>query len=391
VDFADQISVIDTDTHVIEPYDLWTSRISVDKWGDKVPHVQWDPVSSEDAWFTGGQRLHYAAGSAMAGYPEYPPDHPRTMSDAHPSTYDVEERLKAMDLAGVHAQVLYPNVAGFGTGRFSSTMSEPELMLLCVQAYNDFLTDWTATDPTRFAPIMALPFWDIEASLSEIRRCASKGHKGIIFSGQPEAWGEPMLPDPHWDRIWAQAQEMGLPINFHIAGGDQSAFEGYPGNGRHANFARAAVLFWLGNGRTLTDLIVGGVCHRFPRLRFVSVESGIGWIPFLLQALDWQWKNCGIASEHPEYELLPSEYFKRQMYGCFWFEEGETLLTAIEALGADRVLYETDFPHPTSMWPGLAGGSMHARDFIQKKLVPIVPEDQLRLVLHDNAAALYGV
>ena len=72
--------------------------------------------------------------------------------------------------------------------------------------------------------------------------------------------------------------------------------------------------------RVIANLITGGVCHRFPNLKFVSVESGVGWIPFALEHLDWQWKNCGVPQEHPEYDLLPSEYFMRQMYGCFWFE-----------------------------------------------------------------------
>ena len=70
----------------------------------------------------------------------------------------------------------------------------------------------------------------------------------------------------------------------------------------------------------LADLIFGGVCHRFPELKFVSVESGVGWLPFILEGFDWQWRNSGIWREHPEYELLPSEYFRRQIYGCFWFE-----------------------------------------------------------------------
>ena len=91
-------------------------------------------------------------------------------------------------------------------------------------------------------------------------------------------------------------------------------------------------------------------------LNFVSVESGVGWIPFALDALDWQWKNCGVALEHPEYDLLPTEYFKRQIYGCFWFEV-EPARFAIERLGDDNILYETDFPHPTSMSPGPASAA----------------------------------
>ena len=90
----------------------------------------------------------------------------------------------------------------------------------------------------------------------------------------------------------------------------------------------------------------------------------MGWIPFALDALDWQWKNCGVAQEHPEYDLLPSEYFARQIYGCFWFEE-EGALYALERLGPDNILYETDFPHPTSMSPGPASAAVAPNIYLE--------------------------
>jgi len=117
------------------------------------------------------------------------------------------------------------------------------------------------------------------------------------------------------------------------------------------------------------------------------VESGIGWIPFALAALDWQWQNCGVPAEHPEYDLLPSEYFRRQIYGCFWFER-DTALTAIEQLGADNVLYETDFPHPTSMSPGPASIAERPDDFVRAVFADL-PLETTRKILHDNAARIY--
>src|SRR4029077_2000409 len=129
------------------------------------------------------------------------------------------------------------------------------------------------------------------------------------------------------------------------------------------------------------------VCHRFPRLDFVSVESGVGWLPFALASLDWQWKNCGVALEHPEYGLLPSEYSQRQMYGCFWFEEA-TVKQAVELLGPDNFMYETDFPHPTSMTPGPASAARAPRDYVNDALGDL-PDDTLRKLLHGNAARVY--
>src|SRR5271165_4121646 len=130
---VDRFRVVDTDTHVIEPYDLWTSRLPVDKWGDKVPHVAWDDELKEDAWYFGTERVGPAASAAQAGWSEYPPDHPPTLSVVDPATWDVQKRISWMDSNGIWAQVLYPNVAGFGAGKYLG-LGDHQLMLACVQA-----------------------------------------------------------------------------------------------------------------------------------------------------------------------------------------------------------------------------------------------------------------
>ena len=110
------------------------------------------------------------------------------------------------------------------------------------------------------------------------------------------------------------------------------------------NFAKVSSLIFLDNMRCVADLIFGGVCHRFPDLKLVSVESGVGWIPAALETFDWQWRNGGVLDEHPEYDLLPSEYFRRQIYGCFWFEE-QAALDAI-AQYPDNILLRDRLPAP---------------------------------------------
>lgn len=383
----DEVRIIDTDTHVVEPPDLWTSRLSTRRWGDRVPHVQPDE-KGYPSWFVADRRVTGVADAAMAGWNEHPPSHPPTLDVAERAAWDPQERLKRMDADGIYAQVLYPNVAGFGGGNFTD-VSEPELMLACVQAYNDFLTDYASLAPGRYIPIMSLPFWDLDLTLTEMRRAANHGHKGIIFTGVPESWGQPHLTDRYWDPMWAQAQEMGLPINFHIASGDITSLGAgaNPQNGPQANYAMMGVSFFLGNAQTLARLTCGGICHRFPELNFVSVESGVGWIPFALAGLDWQWQNCGVAKEHAEYDLLPSEYFKRQIYGCFWFEQ-ETALSALELLGSDNLLFETDYPHPTSMSPGPASIATTPRQYLEATFARI-PDEDVRKLLEGNATRIY--
>ncbi len=383
---VDRFQVIDTDTHIIEPYDLWTSRLPA-TWGDRVPHVRWDDKLEEDAWFFGADRIGAAASAAQAGWSEYPPLHPKRLADVDSSTWEASARLKVMDQYGIYAQVLYPNVAGFGAGKLL-TIGDPQLMLACVEAYNDFLTDYASAAPDRFVAIAALPMWDMDACEKEIARCATNGHRGVIMTGEPTFWGLPPLAEAYWDRLWATCQDLQLSVNFHIGSGDMSIFDmAAPSAGKHANYAGFGVQFGMANVRVMANLITGGVCHRFPGTKFVSVESGIGWIPFAMEHLDWQWKNCGVTLEHPEFDLLPSEYFKRQMYGCFWFERA-TVKASVEQLGADWILYESDFPHPTSMAPGPATAAIEPREYIAAELSDL-PHDVLRKILHDNAAELY--
>lgn len=386
---ADRIRVIDVDSHLLEPPDLWTARLGR-KWDrDLLPHVEHRVDLGEDWWFVGGRPEVAVGTSAMAGYYRYYPDRPTTFDDIpDPAAYLPVERIRWLDEVGVFAQLVYPNVSGFGSGAFAGLA--PQLALDCVRTYNDFLSEWSSTDPRRLIPLTAVPLWDVSEAVREVVRASEQGHRGLVMSGRPENFGAPMLADPAWNPLWETAQERGLPVNFHIgSGGTRRDYPSFAPNGRHANAAKDSIHFFIGNADVIAEIIFSGLCHRFPRLNFVSVESGIGWVPYLLEAMDWQWQNDGVGLEHPEFDLLPSEYFHRQVYACFWFEKlvpGRVL----DLIGVDNVMYETDFPHPTSMSPGPASVAQPAREFIEEYLSGW-PEDVLRKILHDNAARVYGL
>jgi predicted TIM-barrel fold metal-dependent hydrolase len=380
------LRVIDVDTHVTEPPGVWVDRMSKAKWGDAIPHVR--RVDGVDAWFVGDTRIGSPGPSSMAGFDGVVPQGPKTFDDIHPSMYDSKARLEFMDEHGIHAQVLYPNVGGFG-GQGWRGMGDREFVDACVQAYNDFLVDFASADPNRLIPVMSTPFWDVDFAVREIERCVAKGHRAINFCNQPDSHGEPPLAHKHWDPIWAAAQDAGVPISFHVGGGDIGALMKDPaGMGFQANFGKVSSLILVDNMRCVADLVFGGICHRFPNLDFVSVESGVGWIPGVLETFDWQWLGSGINVEHPEYDLLPSEYFKRQIYGCFWFER-DSAVRSIE-LYPDNILYETDYPHPTCQHPGPQSPGTLPRTYIDEAL-SVLPAEVQRKVLFDTAAKLYGV
>jgi predicted TIM-barrel fold metal-dependent hydrolase len=385
-DLFDRYRVIDADSHVSEPADLWTSRVP-GRWKERVPRLELDPRSGKEVWWIGDKPSLLVGMTAIAGFDGTLPECPDTMADVPPAAHDPQARLAYLDAEGIHGQVLYPNVGGFGSGAFLR-LGEPELMLACVRAYNDFIVEWASADPTRLVPIMATPFWDVEASVREIERCAALGLRGVLFGSQPQHFGQPELASPHWDPVWASAQSAGLPISFHIGSGDEWNPKGARVVGLRAQFARFGANAFVENERCLADIIFGGVCHRFPDLDFVSVESGVGWIPFALEAFDWQWANGGLHKDHPEYELTPSEYFRRQVYACFWFEE-KGLGPALD-LFPDNILYETDYPHPTSMSVGPQSIAEHPRNYASRVLGG-VPEPVVERVLHATAARLYGL
>jgi predicted TIM-barrel fold metal-dependent hydrolase len=377
--------VVDIDTHVTEPADVWTGRVS-QKWGDRVPHIE--RVGGRDIWMVGGAPVGMPGAYSMAGHTGTPPDF-RSGYDTIPrAMVDAGERLRFMDDEGIFANVLYPNLGGFGSGTFLK-LAEAELRLECVRAYNDWLLEWAGADRGRLVPVMATPFWDVAETVKEIQRCAGAGYRAVLMCNQPQDHGQPLLRDRHWDPVWAAAQEAGMSISFHVGGGDLSeVVRDNAGIGFKANFARVSTISFIDNSRCLADLIFGGVCHRFPRLKMVSVESGVGWLPFALEAMDWQWLNNGVREEHPEYDLLPSEYFRRQIYGSFWFEEKGVGLAL--ALYPDNILYETDYPHPTCQAPGPASAGTHPRLYAERVLGGL-SDEVVRKVVHDNAAALYGI
>jgi predicted TIM-barrel fold metal-dependent hydrolase len=380
-----ELSIVDVDSHVTEPPDLWTSRMST-KWGDKIPHVRWDEAAQEERWFIGETKLSGVGASACAGWPNHFPDYPPRLSDTDPAAWDPGHRLQRLDDLGVTAQLLYPNVLGVHSATILA-LQDADLMLECVRTYNNFISEFCSADPKRLIPLTMLPFWDLDASVAEIERCYRLGHRGIITAAKFDAVGYPALASGHWDPIFEVAQSLDLSINFHVgfsALAQSDLEKAYGANFEMRQFVKDSVMVFLGNATTMADLILSGLCDRFPRLNFVSVESGAGYIPYLLEAMDWQWLNTGCPGNFPG-SLLPSEVFRRQVYGTFWFEN-----RALDSIGhlVDNLMFETDFPHPTSLSPGPASLADRPSDMAGRHLARF-PAETVAKLLHGNAARVY--
>lgn len=376
--------IIDVDTHITEPADVWTSRVPA-RYKDQAPRLVRDPETGIETWRVGDSEGFLPVGfTAMAGWPEPFPSSPRNMDEVPKAAYDANARLEYMDRVGIWAMALYPNVGGFGSQAFLG-LKDPELMLACVRAYNDFLIDWVSPDPRRFIPILATPFWDVEASVVEIQRCAKMGHKGVLFTGEPQSHGLPILGSHHWDPIWAAARDCDLSVSFHIGAGnfdDVYTPERIETTGIGCTNGYSALGLFLENGKQLGDLLFSGILPRFPDLKFLSVESGVGFIPFVLESCDYMFEYGNVRHDNPEFTLKPSEYFARQVYGCYIYEQ-QGLRDLVDAIGPDNIMFETDFPHPVCLYDDVReridGALGEATDDVRQK------------VLWENAAKLYKI
>jgi predicted TIM-barrel fold metal-dependent hydrolase len=235
---------------------------------------------------------------------------------------------------------------------------------------------------------MMLPFWDTDASAGEMRRAAELGHRGSVFAAQYEKVALPPLIDDFWEPLLAQAEEIGLSINFHV-GFLASKAELKPQTQMLEKifFTRENSLGLLSNARNVAEVVLTGVCHRYPGLRFVSVENGAGWLPFLWESMEWQRLNVGAHKSFPE-RLLPGEYLRRQVFAMSWFERA-SMRAVVEQLGVN-LKFETGFPHPTSLSPRPASEWPDPREVMEHSLGGL-PDEVVGKVLQHTATAMYGL
>jgi len=376
--------VIDCDTHYTEPPDLWTSRAPATM-KDKMPYMK--TVNGQSLWFIEGDKPFGMVGTTVVNHEGQKIRGKLSIAsfeEMDEASYKVKPRLEVMDRMGVWAQIVYPNLAGFGNQRFLK-IDDADLRNACVLIYNDAMAELQQSSGERIFPMALIPWWDIAAAVKEVERAHGMGLRGIVTTSDPESAGLPDIAQPDWDPFWEACGALGMPINFHIAASDTGwnmlSRASWKSAGPEVKLALGSANLFLDNARVLGNLLYSGVPERFPHCRFVSVESGIGWIPFFLEALDHQARETA-PHELRHLKLKPSEYFRRQVYACFWFE---TLAPQrlIADIGVGNVLFETDFPHPTCLYP-------ENREHVAKVLGQLDANTRRR-VLQDNAAELYRI
>jgi len=390
-----EIPVFDIDTHFTEPADLWTSRAPA-KYKDKVLHVK-TKANGMESWFISGREIGMVGPcvidtnlSKQRGSYTLPTFDQMTKASMYGA-----ERLGFMDRTGIGTQIIYPNIIGFGAQSLMKFSADEDLRLWHVQAYNDALVDLQHAGKERLLPQAALPLWDMDASLKELNRVRKMGLTGIAMSDKPADFGQPTLSNEKWDRFFATCQDLALPINFHIASGD--SFEGelgkwwpddktvaYPDlsvNGPLAIFS-VTNLFLL-NFLDVVNLILGGTLEKFPRLKVVSVESGCGWLPFVIQSLEYNWIEMMTPSYLRKFKRTPKQMYVDQIFASYFWEDSTCVDAYLKEFGNRNLMFETDFPHPSCLYPD-------PRKKIKETLEHHNRETQEN-VLYKTAERVYGV
>jgi uncharacterized protein len=400
------IKIVDCDAHFTEPADLWSSRTPASM-QDKVPKLE--TVDGRTGWFLDGEVWASIGGNTIRqGQEKVLGSHVvQPFSDVDPAAWSVPARLALMDHMGLHSQVIYPNGIGFASNHIFAIQDDAQRTSV-LQTYNDFFVDLQLDSGGRLLPQAILPIWDMDLTIKEMTRLLDKGMRGFTLSDKPELLGLPELPQPYFEPMWDLFNDSGAVANFHIgAGARKEELEAIRGarygddpnkGGARTDAPAVADPYWrsfgmqrrlavqatqmpMSNVRIVTNLCASDLFDRYPNLKIVSAESGIGWIPFILESLEFQLDEMVTdPTEAALQERRPPEYFRDHIYVMFWFERlGPSKM--LEHVGVNNVLVETDVPHPTCLYPG-------AREHFASVMADVDPAIRKR-VLQDNAAELY--
>jgi predicted TIM-barrel fold metal-dependent hydrolase len=365
------------------PKDLWTARLPA-RLRERGPRV----VETERGacWTWEGQSFsphgYYTAAQGSGAMWAIERGGVMCEGELRPTT--AELRLTDMDRDGADASIMYGPTDPMA-------IADPELRRCCYEAYNDWLTEFCAAKPERLIGVAQLSMEDPVVARGELDRLAKRGglrHINILASR-----ANPPVYDEAWEPFWELAEDLAIPIGFHLAvlvkktrldAEDRSATN--PVIAVASRFAKEPPGIQL--LEPITGLIFAGVLDRHPGVKIVMAEAGLAWIPSMIQGLDIWYQRTRDGRRLTGYgpirlpELLPSEYFHRQIWISFVDDPlGVKMVGSV--LDADKVMFGSDYPHPASTWP-------YSKEVIKETMQDLSPDVRQKIV-GDNARTLFGI
>lgn len=345
----DGFRVISSDDHVLEELHLWENRLKgADK--DRAPKYWRDETG-----------FHLSVDGESYDVPGLPTD----VLDCNDGFYDVNARLRDMDAEGIQGSIVYQ-------GRLNSLirMKDKELWYRCVDVANEWSAEWKEAAPDRLFPVALLPtFLFPDRSRDYLQKIKQLGHKAIAIPVNPRGV---RYNSRELDPMWAAIEESGYPVSFHIGTYLTYTGRGALGANLNANLMPFTGLFGL--------LVFSGLFDRHPGLKVVFTEGGASWVPGTIENADKVYRDYGLMLR-PQLAHEPSWYWHNHCYTTFM--EDDVALENIGRIGADRVMWSTDYPHQE----GVQGSS----DLLLKRIHDKVGEDAARKIVGQNAAEVWGI
>lgn len=366
--------IVDADSHVLEPPDLWESRLDP-KYRDRgvrvferdgIEHLEIAGQIVLSGTLAGLGGVHVDRWKLFDGSMKY-------VDGCPPASYDAAARVALYDDWGVDAGLVFPTI-----GILPFDTDDMGLLNAMMTAYNRWQADFASPAPSRILKVATLNLRDVDGAVVELERCLDEGFSAVFLPPEPI---DGVLPgDPRFDPLWARCAEAGVPLCLHVV-------VRFGGSGVLSDWmaAGAGMLFGFSLGATTqlipatAHLATSGVFDRIPDLRVLCVEAGCGWAPYLMDRLDE--KVATIGSIMPSTKEKPSEYLRRNVWYVAEPEE-RTISSVLDLVGEDRVLWGSDYPHIDS--------SLDAPHQIRASVAGLSAERQAA-VLGGNAAALFGL
>jgi len=367
--------IISVDDHITEPATVFDNQLSGEAYAT-APKLK-AKSNGSNYWDYQGMKIQSVALNAVTGRvrEEYGME-PTSLDQLRKGCWDVDARVGDMNVNGVAASLNFPSFAGIDGGLFINAPDKKQA-IVHLRAYNDWhIDEWCGAHPGRFIPLGVLPLWDPEESAKEVKRLADKGCFAVTMSDNPTKRGLPSVHSDYWEPLWKAVTETETAICLHIGTGNISPHCS-PESPIEANITTMpmAVAFGAADWLNLAAL------HRYPTMRICLSESGIGWIPYLMERADYSHEQHHVWTHSKQYfgGLKPSEVFRRHFSSCFI--DDAYGLRNLDLIGEDNVCYEVDYPHSDAPWP-------NAPEILWKS-AQFLTDEQIDKVTHRNAMRLY--
>jgi predicted TIM-barrel fold metal-dependent hydrolase len=372
--------VISADSHIVEPPDLFTEYIEP-KFRDRAPRVIEDPELGS-IWDVEGLGFPSVELMAGAGRSMEEMELEARFDRARQGGWDPGERINDMDTTGVWGALLYPTV-----GFHSYGIEDVDLMNAVLAAWNGWIADFCKGQSERLKGVGCVVLDDVDRAIAEMQRCKQLGLATVNVPSQLE--GE-HYGSGAYDRFWAAAQDLDMPISTHI-GSTRGALSHSRAKEQMRRMVAGPVRDYTSGAVVLPDwhvqemifrLVASGVFERFPKLRFVCAEFEAGWAASMLTYLDaaiWQGTHPYVLYDLP---MKPSEYFQRNM--ALTFIRDEVAVRCRDLIGVDNLMWSDDYPHLESCWPDSSA--------VIDRVLPKgkIPDEERDKMLYGNASRIYG-